>query len=38
MIEQSIEYKRARAKLVVLYGIDEPTKQQVCRFILFGRI
>lgn len=31
-------YEHARAMLILYYGINEPTEQQICKYILYGRI
>lgn len=28
----------ARAKLILFYGIDEPTERQICFYILYGKV
>jgi len=33
-----MEVEKARAMLILFYNIDEPTEQQIAKFILFGRI
>lgn len=30
--------EQARATLILFHNIDEPTKEQVARFILFGEV
>lgn len=30
--------KKARAILILYYGIKEPTEQQICKYILYGRV
>lgn len=30
--------EQAKATLILFYGIDNPTKEQVAKFILFGEI
>lgn len=31
-------YDKAKAELILFYGIDKPTDRQVANYILFGRI
>ena len=31
-------YKKAKAILILFYGINEPTEQQIAKFILYGKI
>lgn len=31
-------YKIAKAILILYYGINEPTEEQIAKFILYGRI
>ncbi len=31
-------YEKARAILILFYGIKEPTERQICKFILYGKI
>lgn len=30
--------EQARATLILFHGIDNPTKEQVARFVLFGEV
>lgn len=38
MNNENIIPEQARAILILYHGIDNPTKEQVARFILFGEV
>ena len=36
--EETLTKEKARAMLILFFGVDSPTEKQVAEFILYGRV